>query len=70
MLLSDPERLVVDLIGEWSMAAPDVPHNLVINSMRLGRSGERTRIVLDLRQKPADYEIKRVDPTAIEIRVR
>ncbi len=70
MLLPGPDRLVVDLIGCWKLAAPSVPHNFVVSAVRVGFNNGKTRIVLDLKQKPVEHEVRRIGPAEIEIRVR
>lgn len=53
MTLEDPNRVVIDLDGEWSMpASPGVPKNDLVSGVRVGKLGDKTRIVIDLKQKP------------------
>ena len=51
MLLSGPDRLVIDLDGKWQVKAPGVPKNPAITNVRLGKDGDKTRIVIDLSGK-------------------
>ena len=51
MQLSGPERLVIDLDGKWQVKAPGVPKNPAVTNVRLGKDGDKTRIVIDLSGK-------------------
>ena len=51
MLLSGPDRLVIDLDGKWQIKAPGVPKNPAVTNVRLGKDGDKTRIVIDLTGK-------------------
>lgn len=51
MLLSGPDRLVIDLDGKWQVKAPGVPKNPAVTNVRLGKDGDKTRIVIDLSGK-------------------
>lgn len=52
MNLSNPERVVVDLEGQWQVTAPGVPGNPLVSNVRVGKMGDRTRLVIDLKEKP------------------
>lgn len=48
-VLSSPDRLVIDLPGDWKgMKAPAVPQNNLIKNIRLGLQKAGPRLVLDL----------------------
>ena len=51
MQLSGPERLVIDLDGKWQVKAPGVPKNPAVTNVRIGKSDDKTRIVIDLTGK-------------------
>ena len=51
MQLSGPDRLVIDLDGKWQVKAPGVPKNPAVTNVRLGKDGDKTRIVIDLTGK-------------------
>ena len=51
MQLSGPERLVIDLDGKWQVKAPGVPKNPAVSNVRIGKSDDKTRIVIDLSGK-------------------
>lgn len=53
MTLENPERVVVDLPGSWKFPAnPGIPKNELVSAVRVGQSGDKTRVVIDLKQKP------------------
>lgn len=52
-MLQSPERLVIDLDGPWEIKAPGVPKNPLVTNIRIGKQGDKTRVVIDLSQKPA-----------------
>ncbi len=67
-VLSDPERLVVDLPGKWSnMKAPAVPKNLVVKNVRLGNQAAGPRLVLDLAAPLKNRTVRRAGPGTVEI---
>lgn len=53
MLLNSPERLVIDIEGVWEIKAPGVPKNPLVTNVRIGKMPDKTRVVIDLRAKPA-----------------
>lgn len=52
MPLSNPDRLVVDLDGQWQIKAPGVPGNPLVSNVRIGNAAGKTRVVIDLKEKP------------------
>lgn len=52
MSLNNPERVVVDLDGQWQIKAPGVPNNPLVSNVRVGKLRDRTRVVIDLKAKP------------------
>lgn len=53
MTLENPERVVVDLDGDWTFPAnPGVPKNDLVSAVRVGQNGDKTRVVIDLKAKP------------------
>ncbi len=71
MLLTNPDRLVVDLTGEFKdLQSPAVPDNPLVSRVRLGMEKNRTRIVLDLKAAPRSHKIvESRDRKRIDIRV-
>lgn len=53
MTLDNPHRVVIDLDGDWQFP-PNlaVPKNEIVNSVRVGKMDGKTRVVVDLKQKP------------------
>lgn len=53
MTLDNPDRVVVDLPGDWKFPPnPGVPKNDLVSAVRVGRNGDKTRVVIDLKIKP------------------
>lgn len=53
MTLENPNRVVVDLAGDWKFPPnPGVPKNDLVSSVRVGQNGDKTRVVIDLKIKP------------------
>lgn len=46
--LKEPDRVVVDLVGDWKIKAPGVPKNPLVTNVRLGKMDNRTRVVIDM----------------------
>lgn len=46
--LKAPDRVVVDLVGDWKIKAPGVPKNPLVTNIRLGKMDNRTRVVIDM----------------------
>lgn len=67
-ILSDPERLVIDLPGIWAnLKTPAIPGNTLLKSARLGRQGNADRIVLDLQRSLSKHGINRLSDNAVEV---
>lgn len=53
ILLENPDRMVIDLDGNWTFPANmAIPKNELINAVRVGKNEDKTRIVIDLKVKP------------------
>lgn len=53
MTLENPDRVVLDIAGAWKFPpSPGIPRNDLVSAVRVGRSGDKTRIVIDLKGKP------------------
>ena len=70
MLLRDPDRLVLDLEGQWNMNVPGVPQNRLIKTIRVGRQADSTRMVIDLHRPPASYRLVKTSPQGLDVRLR
>lgn len=70
MTLSNPERVVVDLEGPWNIKAPGIPKNALVSNVRIGKMADKTRIVIDLIEKPARSRIVlSKDGTTLDVRL-
>ncbi|WP_165176591.1 AMIN domain-containing protein [Desulfovibrio sp. ZJ369] len=70
MALTNPERLVVDLEGQWQIKAPGVPKNALVNNVRIGKMTDKTRVVIDLSEKPARTRfVLSKDRNTLDVRV-
>ncbi len=68
-LLTGPNRLVVDLPGDWKgLNNPRVPSNQLVKSTRYARFGDGYRFVLDLNEAPRAQSDKR-SGNVVEIRL-
>lgn len=53
MTLENPDRIVVDIAGDWKFPPnPGIPKNDLVNAVRVGQNGDKTRLVIDLKTKP------------------
>lgn len=59
MELENPARVVLDFDGDvkFPSAAPGVPKNELVKSVRVGKQGDKTRVVIDLLEKPRTTRI-------------
>ncbi len=67
--LHEPERVVLDIAGRWRIQIPKVPSNRLIQSVRVGRHEDKTRLVFDMKNegKPALVPLNR---NALELHIR
>lgn len=67
-VLSQPERLVVDLPGTWKgLKTPSIPSNNLVKAVRVGRQGNADRLVLDLQAPITKHELKRLNDKKVEL---
>lgn len=58
MTLENPDRVVLDLDGHWQFPPnPGVPKNDLVNNVRIGQMGDKTRVVIDLKEKPRSTRV-------------
>lgn len=57
MNLDNPDRVVLDLEGDWEVKAPAVPKNPLVTAVRVGDMDGRTRVVIDLKAKPRSARV-------------
>ncbi len=71
MLLTNPDRLVIDISGEYkNMQAPAFPDNEFVSGIRIGHYDSRTRLVFDLKEKPARHHINQSgDKKRLDVRL-
>ena len=48
-VLEEPDRVVLDLAGNWHIELPKVPSNRLIASVRVGQHEDKTRLVFDMK---------------------
>ncbi|MEG2173033.1 MAG: AMIN domain-containing protein, partial [Desulfovibrionaceae bacterium] len=70
MHLKNPDRIVVDLEGIWAVKAPGVPTNKAVKNVRIGKQGNKTRIVIDLSTPPASIAFVKANAETLEVRVK
>ena len=46
MILTQPDRFVIDLTGRWDVSTDAIPSNPLVTNIRLGRFKNRTRVVI------------------------
>ena len=52
MILTQPDRFVIDLNGRWDVSTDAIPSNPLVTNIRLGRVKNRTRVVIDMSSQP------------------
>lgn len=59
MILDNPPRVVLDLDGQWKFPPnPGIPKNDLVTNVRIGKSSDnRTRVVIDLKEKPKSARV-------------
>ena len=48
-VLESPDRVVLDLAGNWQVELPKVPSNRLIKAARVGQHDDKTRLVFDMK---------------------
>lgn len=65
--LTEPDRLVVDLVGTWhNVTPPTIPSNQLVTKARIGSQPNATRLVLDL-SRSTKYTIDKPSDSVVEI---
>lgn len=58
MTLDNPDRIVLDMDGQWQFPPnPGVPKNEMVSNIRIGKNGDKTRVVIDLKGKPRSVRV-------------
>ena len=68
-VLESPDRVVLDLAGNWKIDMPKVPSNRLIGAVRVGQHEDKTRLVFDMKTvgKAALVPLNR---NALELRIQ
>ena len=68
-VLESPDRVVLDLAGNWQIEVPKVPSNRLIGAVRVGQHEDKTRLVFDMKTvgKAALVPLNR---NALELRIQ
>ena len=68
-VLESPDRVVLDLAGNWKIDMPKVPSNRLIGAVRVGQHEDKTRLVFDMKNvgKAALVPLNR---NALELRIQ
>lgn len=71
MILTNPDRLVIDIAGEYkSLQTPAFPENDFVSGIRIGHYDKRTRLVFDLKEAPARHHINQSgDQKRLDVRL-
>ena len=67
--LGDPDRVVLDLAGNWEIEMPRVPSNRLIQSARVGQHDDKTRIVFDMKTM-GKVALVPLNRNALELRIQ
>ena len=57
MILTQPDRFVIDLTGRWDVSTDAIPSNPLVTNIRLGRFKNRTRVVIDMTSQPRNAKV-------------
>ena len=69
MVLTGPDRVVVDLDGDWDIKAPGIPKNDLVTNVRIGKLNGKTRIVIDLKSSAKTRYTLSKDRRMLDVRV-
>lgn len=69
MVLTNPDRVVVDLDGDWEIKAPGVPKNELVTNVRIGKMNGKTRVVIDLKEASKPRYTLSADRQMLDVRV-
>jgi len=57
MILTQPDRFVIDLTGSWDVSTDAIPGNPLVTNIRLGKFKNRTRVVIDMSSQPRSAKV-------------
>ena len=69
MVLTGPDRVVVDLDGYWDIKAPGIPKNDLVTNVRIGKLNGKTRVVIDLNSSAKTRYTLSKDRRMLDVRV-
>ena len=71
MILTNPDRLVIDIAGEYkNLQSPAFPENDFVSGIRIGHYDNRTRLVFDLKETPARHHVNQSgDQKRLDVRL-
>ncbi|MCR4665852.1 MAG: AMIN domain-containing protein [Desulfovibrio sp.] len=55
--MHDPERVLIELEGTWNVPHAEIPNNIFVKNVRVGKQNGTTRIVLDLKEAPKSMRL-------------
>ena len=67
--LENPDRIVLDLAGNWEVQVPKVPSNRLIRAVRVGHHDDKTRIVFDMKTQ-GKAALVPLNRNALELRIQ
>ncbi len=67
--MHSPERVLIELDGNWEVSVPQIPQNPLVNAIRIGRQNNKTRIVLDLKAAPKTCRTVNSKEKQVDVRV-
>ena len=68
-VLEAPDRVVLDLAGNWQIDVPKVPSNRLIGGVRVGQHEDKTRLVFDMKT-PGKAALVPLNRNALELRIK
>lgn len=68
-VLTEPDRVVLDLAGNWEIDLPKVPSNRLIAAARVGQHDDKTRLVFDMKNT-GKVALVPLNRNALELRIQ
>lgn len=69
-MLTEPDRVVLDIEGDWKVEVPRVPSNRMVKALRTGSQGKATRLVFDMKVKPVRVNVAKSGASSLELTIR
>lgn len=67
--MHNPERILVELDGEWDVTPPKIPNNPLVKQVRVTKRNKKTRVVLDLKENPKKCRFVTKQDTNLDVRI-